>query len=372
MGNFYNMCITTPDAALGTAPGAGPFNGMFNTANGLCGPLGVGTWNETTQSFRGNGFTGGVPALGGVGAVGVPNAVLTGLAAAYGGVLQPNGSYLLPGGGVVTPGTGPHGGSVIYPGRVPRLYWDFANTQTGDIDTTYANGASFARFNAYGGSVTFDWKIMENMTLKSITGARQIVWDVGTDLDGTPESQQEVTDEQKQHQFSQELQLTGKAFDNRLDYALGLYYFTEGGYVHDFVPFNTAYLWIYDYKNDVQTKSYAAYAHLDYKLTDKWGVSVGGRYSQEKKAFEGGQADLNGFSYKLLQCNDPAAPCQLTTQARWRPGASFLPARRSPASRRWDSPTPTIRCATSRREWTTRTGTSLRRRSAPSTTSPMT
>lgn len=44
------------------------------------------------------------------------------------------------------------------------------------------------------------------MNLKSITGWRQILWDVGTDLDGTPESIQEVTDEQKQRQFSQELQ----------------------------------------------------------------------------------------------------------------------------------------------------------------------
>lgn len=60
--------------------------------------------------------------------------------------------------------------------------------------------------------------------------------------------------------------------------------------MHDFVPFNTAYLWIYDYKNDVKTKSYAAYAHLDYKLTDRWGVTLGGRYSMEKKEFEGVRA----------------------------------------------------------------------------------
>jgi iron complex outermembrane receptor protein len=296
MGNMYNMCITTPDSALGTTPGSGPFGGLFNTANGLCGPLGVGTWNSTTQSFRGNGFTGGVPALGGQGAVGVPNSVLQGLLAANPSVAP-----------FVHLGSDGNG-TVIYPGRVPRLYFDMANTQTGNIDSTYANGSSFARFNAYGGSVTFDWSLMENMKLKSITGVRQIVWDIGTDLDGTPESMQEVTDEQKQHQFSQELQLTGRAFDNRLDYALGLYYFTESGYVHDFVPFNTAYLWIYDYQNDVKTKSYAAYAHLDYKITDKWGVSAGGRYSQEKKAFEGGQGDLDGFTYKISQCYDPAGP----------------------------------------------------------------
>jgi iron complex outermembrane receptor protein len=287
MGNFYNMCITTPDSALTAGP--------FNSTNGLCGPLGVGTWNSTTNSFRGNGFTGGVPALAGAGAVGVPNVVLQQLLAAYPAVAP----FVHQGADGV--------GSVIYPGKVPRLYWDFANTQTGNIDTTYANGASFARFNAYGGSVTFDYALTDKMKFKSITGQRQIIWDIGTDLDGTPESQQEVTDEQKQRQFSQEFQLTGSAVNDRLNYALGVYYFTESGYVHDYVPFNTAYLWVYDYNNDVETKSYAGYLHLDYKVTDMWGLTFGGRYSKEKKSFQGGQGDLDGFSYKISGCYDPAA-----------------------------------------------------------------
>ena len=299
-GNLYDACIVTPSSAL-----AGP----FNSTNGLCGPQGVGTWNSTTNSFRGNGLgTPGVPALGGSGAVGVPNSVLQGLMAAYPDVAP-----------YVT--MGPHGvGSVIYPGKTPRMYWNFANASTGNPDTTYSNGSSFARFTAYGGSVTLDYNLNEDMKLKSITGYRQILWDVGTDLDGTPESFQEVTDEQQQKQFSQEFQLNGKALSNALDYALGLYYFTESGYVHDYVPFATSYLWIYDYKNDVKTDSYAAYAHLDYKLDDKWSFTLGGRYSIEKKSFEGGQGDLNGFTYKISGCLDPAA------SANTFPGFEGVPA----------------------------------------------
>jgi hypothetical protein len=34
-----------------------------------------------------------------------------------------------------------------------------------------------------------------------------------------------------------ELQLSGKAFTNRLDYVLGAYYFEERGNLHDYVPF---------------------------------------------------------------------------------------------------------------------------------------
>jgi outer membrane receptor protein involved in Fe transport len=301
MGNFYNMCITTPAAALAA--------GLFNSTNGLCGPLGVGTWNSATNSFRGNGFTGGVPALAGNGAVGVPNAVLQNLVADLGGVAQPNGTFALPGGGVVTLGAAgdPHGGSVIYPGQTPRLYWTFNNTQTGSKDETFANGPSFARYDNWGASITIDWIINDDMTLKSITGYRGIDWKVGTDLDGIPESIQEVTDHQEQEQWSQEFQLTGKAFDDRLSYVLGLYYFTEEGFVHDFVPFDTAYLWIFDYTNDVNTDSYAGYMNLNYRVMDNLGITFGFRYSDENKDFEGGQGDLNGFSYKISGCLDPAA-----------------------------------------------------------------
>jgi iron complex outermembrane receptor protein len=286
-GNLYNMCITTPAAAL---------NGPFNTTNGLCGPLAVGTWNSTTGHFSGTGYGPGSPALGGVGAVGVPNSVLAGLIAANPGVAP-----------FVTQGANGVG-SVIYPGQTPRLYWNFANTQTGNIDSTYANGPSFAKSDSFGGSVTLDWQFADNLKFKSITGWRQITWNIGTDLDGTPESMQEVTDSQKQHQVSQEFQLNGKAISDRLNYALGLYYFTEAGYVHDFVPFDTGYLYILDVANDVKTDSYASYAHLDFKVTDNWGVTAGGRYSMERKHFLGGQSDLNGFTYKISGCLDPNAP----------------------------------------------------------------
>ena len=92
---------------------------------------------------------------------------------------------------------------------VQSIYGAQTNTQTGNIDSTYANGPSFAKSDSFGGSVTLDWQVADNMKFKSITGWRQITWNIGTDLDGTPESMQEVTDSQKQHQVSQEFQLNG-------------------------------------------------------------------------------------------------------------------------------------------------------------------
>jgi iron complex outermembrane receptor protein len=294
-GNLYNMCVTTPAATLNN----GGFGGIFNTTNGLCGPLAVGTWNSATGRFSGTPYGPGSPALGGVGAVGVPNTVLAGLLASN-PALAP---FITQGANGV--------GSVIYPGQTPRIYWGFGNTQTGNIDATYAaGGPSFAKSDSYGVSATLDWLINDNMKFKSITGYRGIVWNIGTDLDGTPESFQEVTDSQKQHQISQELQLTGKALNDRLNYATGLYYFTEMGYVHDFVPFDSGYLYIGDVANDVKTDSYAVYSHWDFKITDQWGLTAGGRYSEERKKFLGGQSDLDGFNYKISGCLDPNANAQ--------------------------------------------------------------
>ncbi len=128
--------------------------------------------------------------------------------------------------------------------------------------------------------------------------------------EGTPETIIEARDEQHQVQVSQEFQLTGKALADRLDYVAGLYYFKEAGYVHDFVPFE-GLLEIYDYQNDVDTKSYAGYFHADYKATDRWSFTLGGRYSNERKLFTGGQADLNGFAYKITGCYPPSDPASL-------------------------------------------------------------
>ena len=176
----------------------------------------------------------------------------------------------------------------------PRLWFDSAATDTGNLDTTYASGPNFARNDVYGGSMTGEYELSDDLTFKSITGYREIEWTVGTDLDGTPETLQEVTDKQSQWQVSQEFQLVGRALDDKLDYVGGLYYFKESGYVHDYVPFE-GLLYVYDIANDVVNENYAAFVHIDYRLSDAWGFTAGARYTQVKAKFLGGQADLNNF-----------------------------------------------------------------------------
>jgi iron complex outermembrane receptor protein len=179
--------------------------------------------------------------------------------------------------------------------------------QTGNIDTTYATGNSFSRLKNWGVSTVVDWRIGHGMNLKWINAYRDMHWDAGMDLDGSPEAVLHTSFDMIQHQTSEELQLNGVAVDDRLNYAVGAYYFEEAGHLHDFVTFPMGILMI-DGPNDLSTKAEALYAHLNFKLTDHWGLTLGGRETHEHKDFQGYQTDDNGLSYKITGCYPPSAP----------------------------------------------------------------
>jgi iron complex outermembrane receptor protein len=191
-----------------------------------------------------------------------------------------------------------------------RLLYGPAVTNTGNIDTTYATGQNFDKLDSYGTAATVDWDIDSAFKFRSITSVRRLHWDSGLDADGSPIDFFELSFAEAQHQFSQELQLIADLFDSRLKLVGGLYYFDEGGYIHDFVTFGGGLLQV-DGPNTLETKSYAAYIHADYKVTDKFGVTLGGRISEDRKSFTGGQQDLNQFFYKISGCYPPTASASL-------------------------------------------------------------
>jgi len=171
-----------------------------------------------------------------------------------------------------------------------------------DPDKTYATGNNYARQRNYGLSATVDIDITDDITLKSITAYRNLRWNVGADLDGTPVIAFEPSILMKQHQFSQEFQLSGKAIDSRLNWLVGAYYFNEKAYEETDVLFPGALQQIYA-PNYLSTKSIAAFTHLNFALTDTLSFTAGARYTEERKRFEGGQADMNEL---LIKAGVPA------------------------------------------------------------------
>lgn len=88
----------------------------------------------------------------------------------------------------------------------------------------------------------------------------------------------------RQHQFSEELQASGSAFDGRLDYLGGLYYFTETSDqtirdVQFFVPSSRTF--------SPETTSKAVFGQLTWNFNDQWAAIAGGRYTEDDKKLDG-------------------------------------------------------------------------------------
>lgn len=120
-------------------------------------------------------------------------------------------------------------------------------------------------------------------TLKSITAERRQKYRDALDLDGTPIALGLSSRNSRYRQFSQEIQLTGQT--DRLNYVLGAYYFDDDGFVLNPQTFFSG-LSKTDSRFGFTTKAYAAYAQLDYKITDALTLTGGLRYTREKKTVE--------------------------------------------------------------------------------------
>lgn len=142
------------------------------------------------------------------------------------------------------------------------------------------------------------YDLSDSLQVKSISAYRELHWVVGMDLDGSPLNFLHTSFSMNQWQFSQEVQLIGQAMDNKLNYVLGAYYFKEAGDLHDYVTFAEGLLQV-DGPNDLSTKNFAFFGQADYKVSDMLSFTVGGRYTDESKTFEGFQSDANGLNYKI-------------------------------------------------------------------------
>lgn len=194
-------------------------------------------------------------------------------------------------------GTALAGANAGGPGVGPRPnYGD--NFLTGDIDTTFASGENFAQLDAYGFSGTIDWAVTEAINLKSITAYRRTQFAAGVDFDGSPIVLAETSQSLDQKQFSQELQLNGEAFSDRLDWLFGLYYFDESIFENTSFSGGEGIVQVVG-PNDIDNQAFAAFGHFNVNVTDRFSLTAGIRYSYEDKTLFGGQRDENSSTTKL-------------------------------------------------------------------------
>jgi iron complex outermembrane receptor protein len=137
---------------------------------------------------------------------------------------------------------------------------------------------------AYGLTGTIDWNASDNVALKSITAYRVTTQRYNLDLTDQPVPLYVLFTDAESKQFSHEFQVTGEAADGRLNYVGGLYFFDEASeaYIGDFI-----FQFLYFNKDlEVDVRSYAAFAQIDYAFSDRFSVILGGRFTRDEKRID--------------------------------------------------------------------------------------
>lgn len=170
-----------------------------------------------------------------------------------------------------------------------------------DIDTTYADGNNFSELQQGGVALDLNLDLTEELAIRSISSVRKVDFAAGVDLDNSPLPMLQTSFTVEQEQWSQEIQLLGDMLDGALNFVLGGYAFGEKGNLHDYVTFGAGLLQV-DGPGRVETEAYAGFGQADWRVSDFIGLTFGARYTKENKQYVGGQADVNGFNYKLFNC----------------------------------------------------------------------
>ncbi|QZP07890.1 TonB-dependent receptor [Caenibius sp. WL] len=150
----------------------------------------------------------------------------------------------------------------------------------------------YERSRSYGHSLTAALELGD-ITLKSITAYRDLKWNDRIDLDGTQYDVAYTGRDTDFHSFSQELQATGTVWDDRVNFVVGAFYYKEKAETLGTQRFFGAYGPVVDpkvggaavYQSDYgsHTKAWALYAQADIRITDPLKLTLGARYTEEKK-----------------------------------------------------------------------------------------
>ncbi len=181
--------------------------------------------------------------------------------------------------------------------------WCQENSDLG-IDKITANLPPKYRAETQGLSFTADWDITDEVNFKSITAWRSTEGGETNELDaiGIPLLDRtnygyDVAAERETDAFSQEFQVAGTAFDDKLEYVVGVFGFSEksdaGTQVSPTGPFFGA---VFNplqafYTNEstellTENSSASAFSQVDWNFNDHWRMTLGVRYTWEERELE--------------------------------------------------------------------------------------
>ncbi len=164
---------------------------------------------------------------------------------------------------------------------------------------------SYAKTQTYGFTGILDTDFGQ---LQLITGYRKIDAYAGVDLDGSPFAIHFTESQQSVEQLSGEFQITGRAFDNKLDYAAGFFAFHEDGFdqsisiVAPAINPTTSHFFA-----NIDNDSMGGYGQATFHFNDKLSFTGGLRYSVDDKGITSLNNNFNRTT-STTTCSLFAAP----------------------------------------------------------------
>ena len=181
-----------------------------------------------------------------------------------------------------------------------------------DYDTDVTGVPFVASIDSDIATLQIDWEINDSLDFASITGYHDVDDRLLAEVTGIPDFQVApdvwvpffVVDRiQTYKQFSQELRLVSNN-DSNFDYVAGLYYFHSKYGLEPQSVINLGSL-VQVLTSTQKLDAWAAYTELYFQLSEKNRLTVGGRYTHEKKDFTRTGAD--GAGNFFLTCPDPSS-----------------------------------------------------------------
>jgi iron complex outermembrane receptor protein len=150
---------------------------------------------------------------------------------------------------------------------------------TSDVYDTRAGIGDDNSVETEGYSLTAQWDVNDIVTLKSITAYREGSTITPIDFDALPQPDFDVPAYYNDDQFSQEFQLLYN--NGPLSGVAGIYYLD--GNADGAFDVILSSLGLSIYQGGAQEKeNFSIYGDFTYELNDKWSVSLGGRYTEDK------------------------------------------------------------------------------------------
>lgn len=145
----------------------------------------------------------------------------------------------------------------------------------------------------WGAAGTVDWDVARNVHVKLISAYREFENAFGRDSDGSPLPFNPTFDTTRHRQFSEELQVTGTAFQ-RLDWAVGGFYYDARDSNQGYVMLAPLIVQQQDHRDVLYTESWAAFTHFVYHWTDQLSTTAGVRYTNDSKDVTLFRRNFNG------------------------------------------------------------------------------